>query len=75
MAGRYLDEVRARQPAGPYHLGGWSMGGAIAVEMARRLRESGEETAVHCGLNCASGVSRGTRRSTRINRGWRVVTE
>ncbi|MGH3992312.1 MAG: thioesterase domain-containing protein, partial [Pseudonocardiaceae bacterium] len=26
MAARYLRDVRVRQPAGPYHLGGWSMG-------------------------------------------------
>src|SRR6185295_8011629 len=31
---------------GPYHLGGWSMGGAIAFEMARRLRAAGEEVAL-----------------------------
>jgi len=45
MAARYLGEVRAHQPAGPYHLGGWSMGGVIAVEMARRIREEGGEVA------------------------------
>ncbi|WP_435021128.1 amino acid adenylation domain-containing protein [Tundrisphaera sp. TA3] len=45
MADRYLAEMRARQPSGPYHLCGWSMGGAIAFEMAQRLREAGEEVA------------------------------
>lgn len=30
------------QPEGPYYLGGYSMGGLIACEMARRLRAAGE---------------------------------
>ncbi|MFP2903427.1 thioesterase domain-containing protein, partial [Corallococcus sp. 4LFB] len=33
------------QPHGPYQLGGWSLGGLVAYEMAQRLREAGE--AVH----------------------------
>ncbi|MCY1059147.1 non-ribosomal peptide synthetase/type I polyketide synthase [Nannocystis sp. SCPEA4] len=39
---RYLAEVRAVQPSGPYLLGGHSAGGAIAFEMARRLIADGE---------------------------------
>jgi pyochelin synthetase len=42
MADRYLKLVRQHQPRGPYRLGGWSMGGAIAVEMARELTRAGE---------------------------------
>ncbi|MFB1485279.1 thioesterase domain-containing protein, partial [Corallococcus sp. RDP092CA] len=42
MAALYLEAVRAVQPHGPYQLGGWSLGGVIAYEMARRLREAGE---------------------------------
>jgi thioesterase domain-containing protein len=43
MAATYLAAVRAVQPSGPYRLLGYSMGGKIAHEMARRLREAGEE--------------------------------
>jgi acetoacetyl-CoA synthetase len=43
MAAAYIDEIRARQPAGPYSLAGYSFGGLIALEMACRLREAGEE--------------------------------
>jgi thioesterase domain-containing protein len=43
LAETYLAHLRARQPQGPYLLGGWSMGGVVAWEMARRLEESGEE--------------------------------
>ncbi|MCP4661078.1 MAG: hypothetical protein GY856_37220 [bacterium] len=35
----YVEAVRAVQPEGPYRLGGWSMGGVVAYEMARRLVE------------------------------------
>ena len=43
MADEYLREVKARQPDGPYHLCGYSFGGLVAFEMARRLWESGDE--------------------------------
>jgi thioesterase domain-containing protein len=43
MAARYLAEVRRARPEGSYRLAGWSLGGVIAFEMARQLRESGEE--------------------------------
>ncbi|MEM9684153.1 MAG: alpha/beta fold hydrolase, partial [Pseudomonadota bacterium] len=42
MAARYIDEIRKLQPAGPYYLGGYSMGGMIAYEMARQLRAAGD---------------------------------
>ena len=43
MAADYLREIKARQPDGPYYLCGYSFGGLVAFEMARRLRESGSE--------------------------------
>jgi amino acid adenylation domain-containing protein len=46
MARRYLEEIRAVQPHGPYLLGGWSMGGTVAFEMAQQLRAQGEITAL-----------------------------
>ncbi|MEV5903054.1 amino acid adenylation domain-containing protein [Streptomyces sp. NBC_00015] len=45
IAELYLSEVRAVQPEGPYHLGGWCMGGMVSYEMARRLEAAGEEVA------------------------------
>jgi thioesterase domain-containing protein len=42
MAEDYLAEIREVQPHGPYLLGGFSGGGLIAFEMARRLIEQGE---------------------------------
>jgi amino acid adenylation domain-containing protein len=46
MASRYVALIREIQPAGPYHLLGWSMGGLIAFEMARQLRREGQEVAL-----------------------------
>ncbi len=46
MAARYLEELRTVQSAGPYLLGGWSMGGLVAFEMARQLRGQGQEIAL-----------------------------
>ncbi|WNV87674.1 thioesterase domain-containing protein [Umezawaea sp. Da 62-37] len=39
----YLEQVLRVQPDGPYLLCGFSTGGTIAFEIARRLRESGAE--------------------------------
>ena len=46
MAVEYLRAVKARQADGPYYLCGYSFGGLVAFEMARRLRESGDEVAL-----------------------------
>ncbi|SMO68906.1 type I polyketide synthase [Paracoccus laeviglucosivorans] len=42
----YLAEIRQVQPHGPYLLGGFSGGGLTAYEMARQLREAGEDVAM-----------------------------
>jgi amino acid adenylation domain-containing protein/non-ribosomal peptide synthase protein (TIGR01720 family) len=46
MAARYLADVRAQQPTGPYRLGGWSMGGLVAYEMAQQLLAAGEQVSL-----------------------------
>lgn len=46
LAASYVRLVRAAQPRGPYRLLGYSIGGAIAYEMARRLRREGDEVAL-----------------------------
>jgi thioesterase domain-containing protein len=45
MAAAYLEEIKSVQPEGPYRLGGWSLGGAIAYEMASQLAARGERVA------------------------------
>jgi thioesterase domain-containing protein len=39
----YTASLRRCQPSGPYHLGGYSAGGLMALEIARRLSEQGED--------------------------------
>lgn len=45
MADDYVACVREVQPHGPYHLLGWSLGGALAVHMAATLEALGETVA------------------------------
>jgi len=42
MAAQYIEEIRRMQPHGPYFLGGGSLGGIVALEMAQQLRADGE---------------------------------
>ncbi len=46
MAAHYLKEIRAHHPSGPYFIGGRSLGGIIAYEMARQLKEQRQEVAL-----------------------------
>jgi amino acid adenylation domain-containing protein len=46
IAGHYIGEMKTVQPRGPYFIGGYSLGGVVAYEMAQQLRDSGE----HVGL-------------------------
>src|SRR5262245_36692065 len=43
MAADYLTAIKERQSNGPYYLCGYSSGGLVAFEIARRLHESGDE--------------------------------
>ncbi len=52
MAARYLAEIRATQPHGPYWLGGFCIGGFLAYEMARRLTAEGEAVAPLVLFDC-----------------------
>ena len=46
MAAQYVQALRAHQPEGPYLLGGWSMGGSVAFEMAQQLTAQGQQVAL-----------------------------
>jgi len=43
MAADYLAAMQTVQPAGPYVVGGWSLGGLVAYEIAQLLLEQGEQ--------------------------------
>jgi len=48
----FLSELRTIQPHGPYLLGGFCVGGVVALEMARQLMEEGEEVNFLTLLDC-----------------------
>ncbi|MFF4426424.1 amino acid adenylation domain-containing protein [Streptomyces sp. NPDC001549] len=45
LADSYLTALRTVQPHGPYSIAGWSFGGFVAFEIARRLRAADEQVA------------------------------
>ncbi|MER5693024.1 amino acid adenylation domain-containing protein [Streptomyces mirabilis] len=59
MASDYLEQIRAVQPNGPYHLLGWSFGGLVAHAAATALETAGERVALLAVLDsypCPSAV-------------------
>jgi amino acid adenylation domain-containing protein len=60
MARYYVDLLREFQPHGPYYLGGWCYGGILAVEMARLLKQQGEEIALLALLETVAMPARWT---------------
>lgn len=42
MATYFIEEIKRRQPHGPYSIGGWSAGGVISYETVRQLIEAGD---------------------------------
>lgn len=44
-AAEYLPAIKEVQPEGPYTLGGWSLGGALAYEVAKQLIAAGDDVA------------------------------
>jgi amino acid adenylation domain-containing protein len=58
MADVYLEHLRAAQPKGPYYLGGYSYGGYVALEMARRLLAQGDEIRALVLLDTYAGESK-----------------
>ncbi|HVV69182.1 MAG TPA: beta-ketoacyl synthase N-terminal-like domain-containing protein [Patescibacteria group bacterium] len=43
LASHYINKLKEIQPRGEYVLGGWSMGGVIAYEMAKQLIKQGDK--------------------------------
>jgi acyl-CoA synthetase (AMP-forming)/AMP-acid ligase II/thioesterase domain-containing protein/aryl carrier-like protein len=46
LAARYVEQMRACQPEGPYYLAGFCHGGITVYEMARQLHRRGESVAI-----------------------------
>ncbi|KAK9417967.1 putative Polyketide synthase [Seiridium unicorne] len=43
MATKFIQEMKRRQPVGPYAVAGWSAGGVIAYEIVNQLTKANEE--------------------------------
>ncbi|WP_409465155.1 amino acid adenylation domain-containing protein [Amycolatopsis sp. GA6-003] len=56
MAADYADRLRSVQPSGPYHLLGWSFGGAVAQAVAVLLTEQGEQVDLLAVLDAGPAV-------------------
>jgi amino acid adenylation domain-containing protein len=51
MAAFYVRRLKALQPAGPYHVGGFCAAALLALEMARQLGEQGDEVGLIAALD------------------------
>ncbi|HEX8174908.1 MAG TPA: amino acid adenylation domain-containing protein [Pyrinomonadaceae bacterium] len=71
MAASYLDALRTVQPDGPYRLGGWSMGGIIAFEMAQQLQARGQEVEL---LILIDSTTEGFQKSLDLDDEWTILT-
>ncbi len=57
MASQYIEAIRAVQPQGPYAIGGWSLGGVVAFEMARQLLRMEQQVALLAVLDSSVPTS------------------
>ncbi|WP_187653007.1 SDR family NAD(P)-dependent oxidoreductase [Xenorhabdus sp. PB62.4] len=53
----YAAIIRSVQPKGPYDLGGYSLGGVLAYEVARQLQLQGEEVATLVMIDSLDGTT------------------
>ncbi|MBZ5670628.1 MAG: amino acid adenylation domain-containing protein [Acidobacteriia bacterium] len=76
MASAYLDELRKFQPEGPYYLGGFCLGGLLALEAAQQLTAAGQEVALVVMIQSIQPESMGFRPGTTVfHRWWYRATE
>jgi amino acid adenylation domain-containing protein len=67
LAAAYLSEIRSvLQPGQPFLIGGYSLGGVIAFEMARQLSESGERVALLAIIDSTLPNLPGLQRRSRV---------
>lgn len=64
LATRYLRSLRSIQPQGPYVLGGWSLGGLVAYEMANQLMQKGQSVSLLALFECTPPSKRADKPQT-----------
>ncbi|MGD0014185.1 MAG: amino acid adenylation domain-containing protein, partial [Bryobacteraceae bacterium] len=74
LAAPCVEVIREAQPEGPYYLGGWSVGAALAYEVAQQLRARGHKVGL---LVLFDGVNPAflQEMSTPVARTWRFAQE
>ena len=72
MASHYVRELLALEPTGPYLLGGYCLGGAIALEMAQQLTAQGENVALLVLLDTYN-LNKTSRKRLRLLRAAHLV--
>ncbi|CAM2067520.1 SDR family NAD(P)-dependent oxidoreductase [Sulfidibacter corallicola] len=60
MAAFYIHAIQSVQPEGPYDLGGYSLGGLLAYEVARQLQELGQSVQTILMLDSFDGAKNHT---------------
>ncbi len=77
IAAEYLKLIRQRQSQGPYHLGGYSFGGVVAYEMARQLKNEGEDVAFLALFDTMSPAAPGSPYNAleRLIKFWNAQTD
>jgi thioesterase domain-containing protein len=60
MAAHYINEILVLQPRGPYYIGGYSLGGMVAIEMAHQLRARGHAVGLVILLDTFPGELKST---------------
>jgi amino acid adenylation domain-containing protein len=70
MAMRYVQEILTKQPDGPYAIGGYSYGGAVAFEIAQQLLALGQEVKVLAEFD--SPAPRSNFQRVRLNKQFMV---
>jgi thioesterase domain-containing protein len=73
IARRYVAEILAFEPVGPYVLGGWSAGVPIALEMAQQLKEGGREVALLVSIDSAPANTGGGSGRFSWTYYWKVI--
>ncbi|WP_067646988.1 non-ribosomal peptide synthetase [Nocardia harenae] len=66
LAERYVTEIRAIHPDGPYNLLGWSLGGILAHEVAVRLRAAKQQVTLLALLDADFAFDLATWRETTV---------
>jgi thioesterase domain-containing protein/acyl carrier protein len=83
FASRFVEEILAVSPEGPYHLAGHSLGGLLIFEIASQLRKLGKEIGLIVMLDCNFHVAQRSRNTPRaeavplkatLRRLWKKLT-